>query len=165
MNEYYSTESLFVSQQAKHFVGFLLLFPIKKVRTYAFFHSPRCLSILSSPNSFIFLAFSNAIATSCQFANLLLFYILCDLINSCSNLYQLKPNELEEAILDKKAKYWEIDFDSLNLKDSVKAAMKALGPKKRNEPKKKVNISASSEVDFIQSLLCSVSFNKHFNLL
>ena len=93
-----------------------------------------------------------------------MFYILCDLINSCSNLYQLKPNELEEAIIDKKTKYWEIDFDSLNLKDSVKAAMKALAPKKRNEPKKRVNIAASSEVDFIQSMLCSVSSNKQFNL-
>ena len=93
-----------------------------------------------------------------------MFYILCDLINSCSNLYQLKPNELEEAIIDKKTKYWEIDFDSLNLKDSVKATMKVLAPKKRIEPKKKVDIAASSEVDFIQSMLCSVSSNKQFSL-
>lgn len=153
----------FLTSEAFCQIPHLILFR-KSRKPIPLYHSARCLSILSSPNSFIFLACSNAIATSCQFANLLLFYILCDLINSCSNLYQLKPNELEEAIIDKKTKYWEIDFDSLNLKDSVKAAMKALAPKKRNEPKKRVNIAASSEVDFIQSMLCSVSSNKQFNL-
>ena len=80
--------------------------------------------------------------------------MLCDLINSCSNLYQLKPNELEKAVVEKKTKYWEIDYDSLNLKNSMKVAMKAFEPKKRSEPKKKVEVAASSEVDFIQSFLC-----------
>lgn len=89
-----------------------------------------------------------------------MFYILCDLINSCSNLYRLKPNELEEALVEKKTKYWEIDFDSLNLKKSVKVSMKAFEPKKRSEPKKTVVASASSEVDFIRSFLYNCFFNQ-----
>ena len=78
--------------------------------------------------------------------------MLCEIISSCSNLYQIETDDLESAISKMKDTYFHFDFESINKKETISVALKPYEPRKRSKPSKKVD-EAQAEVDFIQSML------------
>ena len=111
----------------------------------------RCLSTLSSSSSFI----SNSVGKSpsnviCQFANLVLFYTLCDQISRVSQLYYIKQDELHSSLNAS----IPIDITKLDISKPISLEYDKLSKKKRKNNVKKENSSTiPDEYEFINSML------------
>ena len=86
---------------------------------------------------------------SCQFANLVLFYLICSEISKVSQLYYINEEELHSILTN----HPSLDLSNIDYSQTLSIQIKKLIMKKRKRRVSKNVQPQSSEYDFIKTMI------------